>query len=50
LKDFSIANYKKGETLLHMVLELIFLDWKSNSDKMNAAAGASKVGFLARSF
>lgn len=33
-----------------MVLELTFLDWKSNSGKMNAAAGASKVGFLARSF
>jgi hypothetical protein len=43
MKDFNVANYKKGEILVHMLLELTFLDWKSKVDKMNAAIESSKA-------
>jgi hypothetical protein len=53
LKDFAVANYKKGEILAHIFLELTFLDWKRKVEKMNAAIEASKAKckrFSARSF
>jgi hypothetical protein len=43
LKGFDIANFRKGEILVHMFLELSFLDWKLKVDKMNAAIEASKA-------
>jgi hypothetical protein len=43
LKDFNIENYRKGEVLVHMFLELTVLDWKSNVNKMNSAVEASKA-------
>jgi hypothetical protein len=43
LKDFCICNYKKGEILAPMFLELTFLDWRGKVDQMNSAIEASKV-------
>jgi hypothetical protein len=43
LKGFNVGNFRKGKILVHMFLELSFLDWKLKVDKMNAAVEASKA-------
>ncbi len=41
LKGFSVADYRKSEVLVHLFLELTFLDWKGKVDKMNLEIQAS---------
>jgi hypothetical protein len=42
LKDFNCYSYKKSEVLVQMFLQVSFLDWKENVNKLNAAIEAEK--------
>jgi hypothetical protein len=42
LKDFNCSSYKKSEVLVQMFLQVSFLDWKENVNKLNAAVEAEK--------
>ena len=42
LKDFNCYSYKKSEVLVQMFLQVSFLDWKENVNKLNAAVEAEK--------
>ncbi len=42
LNDFNCYSYKKSEVLNQMFLQVSFLDWKKNVNKLNAAVEAEK--------
>ena len=43
LKSFKCGDYKRSEILCLVFLKLLFKDWRTKVEKMNAAVAASKI-------
>ena len=42
MKDFNTSDYMRSEVLVHLFLQLTFIDWKEKVTKMNTAVAAEK--------